>query len=274
MLRLRKLLAPALAMGLVAVPASAHHAASVSITASSLTLEPPKCSSHERRPVSRCDGYRTARVTWSGTCAGLSGVTVEFWASRAGGGKPILLDATEEADGLSGVSTMSLAPGAHVYATATMNCYWSDPDGTGPPAHTVSVRSAPTAEVTIPPWLTQVSLVKNNTCNFNPGGRTVMQAGQRGDIVDFSTEYLDRSLLGAGRRTKAGVRGRWVNVKGPGIRLRRHPQLFLLQEFGRREPFSGLLRPNPRRPGWHRFWEEVGGVRSNTLAIRAVPGRC
>ena len=77
-----------------------------------------------------------------------------------------------------------------------------------------------------------------------------------------------------GRRSKAGVRERWVDAKGPGVRLRRHPEVSLLQEFGRKEPFSGLLRVNPRRPGWIKFWEEVGGVRTNTLAIKAVANRC
>ncbi|MEA2366260.1 MAG: hypothetical protein QOI32_1772 [Thermoleophilaceae bacterium] len=273
---MRKLVALALPLALVAVaaPASAHHQATVSITASSLTLDPSKCGDYERRPVSRCDGTRVARVTWSGTCGARPFVTVNYWASRAGGGKPIALASEDVDDQTSGVTATILEPGAHVYATVTMDCYWSDPDGTGPEAHSVRATTPPTAEVTIPPWLAAVETTKGNYCNFNPGGRTVLQAGQRGSIVNFGSDYLDKSLLGVGRRTRAGVRQRWVNMRGPGARQRKHPALFLLQEFGRKEPFSGLLRVAPRRPGWHTFWEEVGGVRTNTLAIRAVPNRC
>jgi hypothetical protein len=201
-------------------------------------------------------------------------VTVNYWATRAGGGKPIPLASEDVDDQTSGVTTTVLQPGAHVYATVTMDCHWSDPEGTGPPEHTASVTSLPTAEVTIPPWLREVRTVKGNYCGFNPGSRTILQARQRGSIVNFGSDYVDRSLLGATRRRPAAVRQRWVNAKGPGLRLRKHPELFLFQEFGRKEPFSGLLRVNPRRPGWHRFWEEVGGVRTNTLAIRAVPNRC
>jgi hypothetical protein len=155
-----------------------------------------------------------------------------------------------------------------------MECSWDDPEGTGPEAHTVTRKSAPSAEVVVPPWLQAVSVTKGNYCNFNPGSRTLLQAGQRGSIVSFSSDFVDKSLLGVRRRTKAGVRQRWVNAKGPGLRVRRHPEVFLVQEFGRREPFSGLLRVSPRRAGWHKFWEEVGGVRSNTLAIKAVGNRC
>jgi hypothetical protein len=258
----------------VAGSASAHHEATVSVAAGSLTLDPSSCPAYERRPVSRCDGTRVARVTWSGTCGARPLVTVEYWATRAGGGKPIALATETVDDQTSGVTTTILEPGAHVYATVTMDCHWADPDGTGPPEHTVSATSAPTAEVTIPPHLREVSVMKGNYCNFNPGSRTVLQARQRGSIVSFGSHFSDKSLLGAGRRTAAGVRQRWVNMKGPGARHRRHPEVFLLQEFGRREPFSGLLRVAPRRPGWHRFWEEVGGVRTNTLAIRVVPNRC
>jgi hypothetical protein len=275
-LTVRKLVPLALPLALVAVvaPASAHHEATVSITASSLTLDPSKCADYERRPVSRCDGTRVARVTWSGTCGARPFVTVNYWASRAGGGKPIPLAAEDVDDQTSGVTATILQPGAHVYATVTMDCYWSDPGGTGPEAHSARATTPPTAEVTIPPWLSAVETTKGNYCNFDPGARTVLQAGQRGSIVNFGSDYLDKSLLGVGRRTKAGVRRRWVNMKGPGARQRKHPELFLLQEFGRKEPLSGLLRVLPRRPGWHRFWEEVGGVRTNTLAIRAVPNRC
>jgi hypothetical protein len=258
----------------VAGSASAHHEATVSVAAGSLTLDPSSCPAYERRPVSRCDGTRVARVTWSGTCGARPLVTVEYWATRAGGGKPIALATETVDDQTSGVTTTILEPGAHVYATVTMDCHWADPDGTGPPEHTVSATSAPTAEVTIPPHLREVSVAKGNYCNFNPGSRTVLQARQRGSIVSFGSHFSDQSLLGPGRRTAAGVRQRWVNMKGPGARHRRHPEVFLLHEFGRREPFSGLLRVAPRRPGWHRFWEEVGGVRTNTLAIRVVPNRC
>ena len=31
---------------------------------------------------------------------------------------------------------------------------------------------------------------------------------------------------------------------------------------------------NPRRVGWLKFWEEVGGFRTNTLAIPVVRNRC
>ena len=268
------------ACGLVAVgcavapPASAHHAATVSATALSLTLDPAKCGSFERRPTSRCDGTRVARVTWSGTCGARPFVTVNLWATRAGGGKPIGLASETVDEQTSGVTTAVIEPGAHVYATVTMDCHWADPDGTGPPEHSVDVTSAPTAEVTVPPWLQSVSVQRGNYCNFNPGGRTVLQARQRGNIASFSSSFVDKSLLGSGRRTRAAVRNRWVNAKGPGLRLRRHPEVFLLQEFGRREPFSGVLRVNTRGAGWIKFWEEVGGVRSNTLAVRAVSARC
>jgi hypothetical protein len=58
----------ALALLCMSAPASAHHAATVSATASSLTLDPPKCKSSERRATSRCDGTRVARVSWTATC--------------------------------------------------------------------------------------------------------------------------------------------------------------------------------------------------------------
>lgn len=263
-----------LALASIVGPASAHHEATVSATALSLTLDPPKCASYERRAVSRCAGYRRATVTWSGTCGARPSVTVDYWASRKGGGKPISLASEDGGQQLGGTSTTLVPPGAHMYATVTMECSWDDPEGTGPEAHSVSRTSAPTAEVVVPPWLREVSINKGNYCNFDPGGRTVLQAGQRGSIVSFSSDFIDKSLLGAGRRSNAGVRQRWVNAKGPGLRLRRRPEVFLLQEFGRREPFSGLLRVNPRRAGWHLFWEEIGGVRTNTLAIKAVPNRC
>ena len=229
---------------------------------------------YERRPTSRCDGSRVARVSFTGTCgADRPSVAVELWAARPDGGRPILL-ASESADGLGGQISAVIEAGVRLYATATMECFWSDPNATGPVEHSVSATSAPSATVSVAPWLQQVSAQKGNYCNFNPGGRTVLQAGQRGSIVSFSSSFVDRSLLGSGRRTSAAVRKRWLNAKGAGIRLRRRPEVFLLQEFGRREPFSGLLRVNPRRAGWLKLWEEVGGVRSNTLAIKVVPSRC
>ncbi len=258
---------------LAAPPAFAHHDTTVSVTVSSLTLDPPRCKTYERRPVSRCDGTRVARVNWSGTCGARPFVTVNYRAMRAGGGRPIHLASEDATDELSGSTTTILEPGAHVYATVTMECHWADPDGTGPPEHTVT-RSATSGEVVVPPWLTSVSVHRGNYCNFNSGGRTVLQARQRGNIVSFSSSFIDKSLLGSGRRTPAAVRKRWLNARGARLRLRRHPEVFLLQELGRREPFSGLLRVNTRAAGWIKFWEEVGGVRSNTLAIRAVPARC
>jgi hypothetical protein len=259
----------------MAVPASAHHQATVSATATSLTLDAPKCGMYERRPVSRCDGYRRATVTWSATCGARAFVSVEYLATRKGGGRPIQLASEDLPEGqLGGATTALIQPGAHMYAIARVDCYWGDPDGTGPEEHTVSVTSAPTGEVTVPPWLSRVETQAANFCNFNPGARTILQARRRGNIISFSTDYVEKSLLGAGRRTAAGVRQRRLNARGPGLRLRRPPEVFLLQEFGRREPFQGLLRVNTRRPGWIKFWEEVGGVRTNALAIRAVPNRC
>ena len=265
--------AAALAALIAAGSASAHHEASVSATATSLTLEPSSCATYERRPRSRCDGYRRATVAWSTTCSADPDVGVEFFAARKDGGKPILLD-SDAAPGLSGATSAVLGPGAHVFAVVTQYCTWANRDGTGPEEHTVTVRSAPSPQVTIPPWLSTVSVQKGNYCNFNPGSRTILQARQRGSIVSFSSDFVDRSLLGMGRRAPAAVRQRWVNAKGAGIRLRRRPEVFLLQDFGRREPFSGLLRPNPRRAGWLKLWEEVGGVRTNTLAIKVLPNRC
>jgi hypothetical protein len=259
----------------IATPASAHHQGTVSATATSLTLEPAKCASYERRPVSRCAGYRRASVAWSVTCPyPRPAVTVDYWATRKGGGKPISVASEQVDDQLAGTTSTLVPPGAHLFATVTVECYWADPDGTGPEAHSAFATSTPTAEVVVPPWLREVSVQKGNYCNFDPRGQTVLQARQRGSILSFSTDFLDKSLLGAGRRTKAGVRQRWLGASGAGIRLRRHPEVFLLQEFGRHEPFAGLLRPNPRRAGWLKVWEEVGGVRSNTLAIKVAPNRC
>lgn len=265
-----------LALGVFAVPASAHHEATVSAVATSLALDPPSCASSERRPTSRCDGIRRARVTWTGTCGtNKPYVEVNFFASRAGGGNPIALATEQEDLQTSGVTTTLLEPGVHVYATVTMDCLWDDPDGAGPDAHSASATSAPTAEVVVPPWLRQVRTIKNNFCNFNPGfNRVVMQAGQRGGIVDFDVDYNDSSMLGVGRRRPAGVRKVWVNAGGAGIRKRRHPVMSLLQEFGRREPLSGAMGVNPRKAGWLRLWAEVGGVRTNSLAIQVVRNRC
>jgi hypothetical protein len=202
-------------------------------------------------------------------------VTVDYWATRKGGGKPISLASEQPPSGrLTGTTTALVQPGAHMYATVTVDCAWTDPDGTGPEAHSVSATSAPTAEVVVPPWLRAVSVNKGNYCNFNPGGRTVLQAGQRGSILSFGSDFVDKSLLGAGRRTAAAVRRRRLAAKRAGISLRRKPEVFLLQEFGRREAFSGLLRVNPRKAGWLKVWEEVGGVKSNTLAIKVVGNRC
>lgn len=255
-------------------PAAAHHQGTASAAVTSLTVDPPKCAMYERRPVSRCDGSRVARVSYSGTCgADRPSVSVELWAARPGGTKPILL-ASDVADGTSGAISAVIDAGVRLYATATMDCFWSDPAYTGPAEHSVNATSAPSATVVVPPWLQQVSVQKGNYCNFNPGSRTVLQARQRGSIVSFSSSFVDKSLLGSGRRGAAGVRQRWLDAKGAGIRVRRHPEVFLLQEFGRKEPFSGLLRVNPRKAGWLKLWEEVGGVRSNTLAIKVVGNRC
>lgn len=199
---------------------------------------------------------------------------VYYWASRKGGGNPISLATEDVDDQASGVTTTIIPAGAHVYATVTVDCYWPDPDGTGPPEHTVDVTSAPTAPVTVPPWLQSVSVIKGNTCNFDPRGRDILQAGQRGSILDLGSSYLDKSLLGFSRRTRAGARQRWANAKGAGIRVRRRPELFLLADFGRKDPVAGALRVNPRKAGWLRVWEEVGGVRSNALAVKVVPNRC
>jgi hypothetical protein len=273
-LRLLTGVACALALLCVVAPVSAHHEATVSATVTSLTLASPKCASYERRPVSRCDGSRRASVSWSVTCGARPFVTVDYWATRKGGGSPISLASEDGGEQFSGTTTTIVPPGARVYATVTVECVWDDPEGTGPEAHTVTRESAPSAEVVVRPWLQSVSVNKGNYCNLNPGSRTLLQAGQRGSIVSFSSDFIDKSLLGVGRRRPAGVRHRWVNVKGPRLRVRRHPEVFLIQEFGRKEPFSGLLRVNPRRAGWHKFWEVVGGVRTNTLAIKAVPNRC
>ncbi len=258
----------------LAAPASAHHAATVSATAHSLSVDPPRCASYERRTISRCDGSRRARVTWSATCGARTFVRVHYWASRKGGGSPISLATEDVDDQTSGVTTTIVPAGAHVYATVTVDCHWPDSDGTGPPEHTVDVTSAPTATVTVPPWLQSVSVIKGNTCNFDPRGRDILQAGQRGSILDLSTSYLDKSLLGVSRRSRAGARQRWANAKGAGIRVRRHPELSLLADFGRRDPVAGALRVNARKAGWLKVWEEVGGVRSNTLAVKVVPNRC
>lgn len=273
---LRLLIAAACAVALLvlAAPALAHHDATVSVTASSLTLAPSACPAYERRPVSRCDGYRRATVTWSATCGARPSMSVEFWAARKGGGRPILLDSDSAGEQLSGSASALVPPGSHMYATVLVECTWENSDGTGPEEHTVAMTSAPSPQVTVPPWLRQVSVQKGNFCNLNPGARTVLQAGQRGSIVSFSSDFLDMSLLGTGRRTATGVRQRSLNARGAGIRLRKRPEVFLLQEFGRREPFSGLLRPTPRRAGWLKLWEVVGGVRTNTLAIRVLPNRC
>lgn len=272
-LRLLTAAACAAAMLVLATTASAHHAATVSATATSLALEPSSCPTYERRPRSRCDGYRRATVTWSTTCGAEPDVGVEFFAARKDGGRPILLD-SDTASGPSGSTSALLRPGAHVFAIVTQHCTWADRDGTGPEEHTVTVRSAPSPQVTIPPWLSSVSVQSGSYCNFNPGSRTVLQARRRGNIVSFSTDFVDRSLLGAGRRTSAGVRQRRLRATGAGVRLSRRPEVFLLQEFGRREPFQGLLRVNAGRSGWLKLWEEVAGVRSNTLAIRVLPNRC
>jgi hypothetical protein len=274
---LRCLTAAALAAAAVlcvATSASAHHQGTATATAGSLTLAPSKCAMYERRPTSRCDGYRRATVTWSVTCPYTPSVTVDYWAARNGGGKPINV-ASEQPDGQepSGTTTALVPPGSHMYATLTVDCYWPDPDGTGPEAHSVSATSAPTAEVVVPPWLGSVSVQRGNYCNFNPGGRTILQAKQ-GSLVSFSSDFMEKSLLGAGKRTKAGVRRRWLDATGAGTRVRRHPRTYLLQEFGRREPFSGLLDVFPRKAGWLKLWEEVGGVKSNTLAIKVVRARC
>lgn len=258
----------------LAAPASAHHDPTASVTATSLSLGPTGCPSYERRPVSRCDGYRRATVTWSATCGARPFMSVEFWAARKGGGRPILIESDTAGEQLSGSASALVPPGSHLYATVTLECTWENTDLTGPEEHTVTRTSAPSPQVTVPPWLRQVSVQKGNYCNLNPGGRTVLQARQRGSIVSFSSDFVDRSLLGTGRRAPAAVRQRWLNAKGAGIRLRRRPEVFLLQEFGRREPFSGLLRPNPRRAGWLKLWEEVGGVRTNALAIKVLPNRC
>jgi hypothetical protein len=260
---------------LAAAPVSAHHQATVSATATSLTLDPSKCAFSERRTRSRCDGTRRARVTWSVSCGtNKPYVTVDFLARRAGGGKPILL-ASETADlQTTGVTSTLLEPGARVYATVTVDCVWDDPEGTGPEAHSVAVTSAPTAEVVVPPWLVSVDDVYNNFCNFTPrSGRVVLQAGQS-SILDFGIDFNDRSLLGVNRRRPAGVRKMWVNARGAGIRKRRHPELYLLGPFGQRDPVAAALRLNPRRAGSMRVWAEVGGVRTNALSVPVVRSRC
>ena len=265
----------ALALG-AAAPAAAHHAATVSVSATSLTLDPSSCKQSERREVSRCDGIRRARVQWSGTCGATPSVSVDFYAAHRAGGPPIPLHADVELEGsASGSGTALLEPGARVYATATMDCYWEDPDGTGPDPHSVVVTSAPTAQVVVPPWLRGVETLKVNYCNFNPRSeRLPLQAGQRGNILDLSVDYMDRSLLGTSRRKRAGIRQVWLRGRGAGVRLRQRPEMSLIQEFGRREPVSGALRVSPRRAGWLKLWAEVAGERTNSLAIRVVPNRC
>ena len=260
----------------LAAPASAHHAATVSIDATSLTLDPSSCKQSERRSSSRCDGIRRARVEWSGTCGATPDVSVDLYAAHGAGGPPIPLGAVVDIEGsTSGAATTLLEPGARVYATVTMDCYWEDPDGTGPDAHSVRATSAPTAQVVVPPWLRSVETLKANYCNFSPSfERPPLQAGQRGNILDLSVDYLDRSLLGVSRRKRAGIRRVWLRAQGAGVRLRRHPEMSLIQEFGRREPVSGALRVNPRRAGWLKVWAEVSGVRTNSLAVRVVRNRC
>jgi hypothetical protein len=276
MLSARRIVALAVVLGaaVAAAPASAHHQGSTSATITSFTVDPPKCAMYQRRPVSRCDGSRRAHVAYTGTCgADMPSVEVVFWAARPDGGKPIFL-ASESADGTSGEISAVIDAGVRLYATATMDCYWSDPAFGGPEAHTVSATSAPSATIDVAPWLQQVSVNKGNYCNFDPAGRNLLQARQRGSILSFGTSFVDNSLLGSGRRSAAAIRKRRLNAKGAGIRVRRRPEVFLLQEFGRREPFSGLLRVNPRKAGWLKVWEEVGGVKSNTLAIKVVRNRC
>lgn len=201
-------------------------------------------------------------------------MSVEFWATRKGGGEPILVESDTAGEQLSGSANALVPPGAHMYATVTIDCTWENSDLTGPDEHTVTRTSSRSPQVTVPPWLREVSVHKGNYCNLDPRGRPVLQAGQRGSILSLSSNFTDKSLLGAGRRTRAGVRQRWVRARGAGIRLRRRPEVFLLQAFGRREPFSGLLRANPRRAGWLKVWEEVGGVRTNTLAVKVLRNRC
>src|SRR5918995_470941 len=75
-----------------------------------------------RRPVSRCDGYRRARVTWSATCGARPFVSVEFWAARKGGGRPILIESDTAGEQLSGSASALVPPGSHLYATVTLEC--------------------------------------------------------------------------------------------------------------------------------------------------------
>lgn len=262
----------------LAAPAGAHHAATVSIAATQVALDPSSCRTSERRSISRCDGVRRARVEWTGTCGASPQVEVSFFAAHGAGGAPARLRGDNDQEGTtSGVTTTLLDPGARVYATATMDCYWEDPEGTGPDPHSVRVTSAPTEQVVVPPWLSSVESLKANYCNFNPGfreDRVLLQAGQRGNLLDLDVDYRDSSLLGTSRRTRAGIRKVWLRAEGAGIRLRRRPVMSLLQEFGRREPVSGALGVNPRKAGWLKLWAEVGGVRTNSLAVRVARNRC
>lgn len=258
----------------LAAPAAAHHSASA--TAASLTLDPAECAFKERRAISRCDGTRVARVTWSVECGARPFVTVVVRASRAGGGSPIRLATEDGGEAASGITTTIIEPGARVFATVSVDCYYEqDASGSGPESHSAVATSAPTPEVLVPPWLREVRAIYNNFCNVNPpgSGAHVMQAGQHG-ILDFGIDFRDRSLLGVKRRSPAGVRKMWLRASGAGIRARKHPELFLLGEFGRRQPISAGLRLNPRRAKPLELWAEVGGVRTNSLMMRVLPRRC
>src|SRR5215216_931682 len=98
------------------------------------------------------------------SCGARSFVTVDYWASRKGGGKPISVATEEVDDQTSGVAHDDRAAGRppvrdrdHGLLPAGPGC------GTGPAAHSVSVTSAPTGEVIVPPWLQQVSVIKGNS---------------------------------------------------------------------------------------------------------------
>ena len=259
---------------LTAGPAAAHHSASAT---ASLTLDPPRagCKMAEDKTRTRCNGSRVVRVSWSVECGARAFVTVRYWSPRPGGGAPIALQDEEILDeASSGVTATRFEAGGRVFATVVLDCYYEG-DGDTIPEHSAKATSAATTEAYIPPRLDSVEAISNSFCGFNvPNGwlDSVLQARETSN-VDFHMTFLDRSLLGARRYSKAGRNRTVLFARGAGLRVRAPARPWLPGADGPQRTEAGI-RWTPRKAGTLRVWAEVGGHRTNTLAFRVVRARC
>jgi hypothetical protein len=223
-------------------------------------------------------GGRTATVAWASSCndgdPGLNHQTaVSLWARpKAAGARPVSyqeVNTGEGGEGATGSDVVVVPPGLRLYADVEVSCSYTatDPDGSSVD-HTGSTQ-ANTADVFLPPALIGFEFPRSSFCGVSVPKRleTVRAQAGQSSVLDYFLRFSPLSMLA--KNTVAGKLSA-IRLHGLGAGL----------NFSRRLSGSALKKGEyqtsirPRRGGILKIWATIGGVKTNTRAIRVYPKRC